>query len=80
MNVSETENEQPNITETHETNKTNEKNDISDNEAPKVIEVDRQMLLNLKTIFNIVSQRGVFKASEMSAVGKIYNDLSSLLE
>jgi hypothetical protein len=33
----------------------------------------------LKTIIDVATQRGAFKASEMEAVGKVYNKLSLFL-
>lgn len=37
-------------------------------------------LAALKSIVEISSQRGTFKANELEAVGKIYNKLSTFLE
>jgi uncharacterized protein YigE (DUF2233 family) len=37
-------------------------------------------LAALKSIVEISSQRGTFKAGELEAVGKIYNKLSTFLE
>ena len=37
-------------------------------------------LVALKSIIDISTQRGAFKASEMEAVGKTYNKLTSFLE
>lgn len=37
-------------------------------------------LAALKSIVEISSQRGTFKAAELEAVGKIYNKLSTFLE
>lgn len=37
-------------------------------------------LAALKSILEIASQRGAFKANELEAVGKTYNKLSSFLE
>lgn len=34
----------------------------------------------LKTIIDVATQRGAFKAAEMESVGKIYNRLSVFLE
>jgi hypothetical protein len=33
----------------------------------------------LKTIIDVATQRGAFKAAEMEAVGKVYNKLSTFL-
>jgi len=37
-------------------------------------------LNSLKTIIDISSTRGAFKANELEAVGKVYNKLSTFLE
>lgn len=39
-----------------------------------------QDLMGLKTIIDVASQRGAFKAGEMAAVGTLYNKLSTFLE
>lgn len=37
-------------------------------------------LVALKSVIDIASQRGTFKAAEMEAVGKVYNKLNMFLE
>jgi hypothetical protein len=37
-------------------------------------------LVALKSVIDIASQRGAFKAAEMEAVGKVYNKLNTFLE
>jgi hypothetical protein len=37
-------------------------------------------LAALRSIIDVASQRGAFKAGELEAVGKIYNKLNSFLE
>lgn len=37
-------------------------------------------LLAVRSIIDVASQRGTFKASELEAVGKIYNKLNAFLE
>lgn len=37
-------------------------------------------LMALKTIVEVASQRGAFKANELEGVGKTYNKLSNFLE
>lgn len=37
-------------------------------------------LVALKSVIDIASQRGAFKAAEMEAVGKVYNKLNGFLE
>ena len=37
-------------------------------------------LLAVRSIIDVASQRGTFKAAELEAVGKIYNKLNTFLE
>ena len=37
-------------------------------------------LVALKSVIDIASQRGAFKAAELEAVGKVYNKLNTFLE
>jgi len=37
-------------------------------------------LVSLKSIIEVASQRGAFKANELEAVGKVYNKLNTFLE
>jgi hypothetical protein len=37
-------------------------------------------LVSLKSIIEVASQRGAFKANELEAVGKTFNKLSTFLE
>jgi hypothetical protein len=37
-------------------------------------------LVAIRSIIDVASQRGTFKAGEMEAVGKIYNKLSAFLD
>lgn len=37
-------------------------------------------LVALRSILDVASQRGAFKAAELEAVGKIYNKLNTFLE
>jgi hypothetical protein len=39
-----------------------------------------QDLVGLKSIIDVATQRGAFKAAEMEAVGKLYNKLNNFLE
>ena len=41
--------------------------------------VSVRVLVNVKRILDIVSSRGVFKGSEMSSVGSVYNELETLI-
>ncbi len=48
--------------------------------APSAPDLNISDLAALKSIVEISSQRGTFKAGELEAVGKIYNKLSMFLE
>ena len=39
-----------------------------------------QDLMGLKSVIDIATQRGAFKAPELEAVGKLYNRLNNFLE
>lgn len=47
------------------------------NAAPELNVSD---LVGLKSIIDVATQRGAFKAAEMEAVGKIYNRLDKFIE
>ena len=37
-------------------------------------------LVNIKSVIDVASQRGAFRANELEAVGKVYNKLDKFLE
>lgn len=39
-----------------------------------------QDLVGLKSVIDVATQRGAFKAAEMEAIGKLYNRLNSFIE
>ena len=39
-----------------------------------------QDLVGLKSVIDVATQRGAFKAAEMEAVGKLYNKLNNFLD
>ena len=49
------------------------------NDAPPA-DLNISDLIALKSIVEISSQRGTFKANELEGVGKVYNKLSNFLE
>lgn len=57
-----------------------EAQDITQTEKPEAPDLNIQDLVGLKSIIDIATQRGAFKAAEMEAVGKIYNRLSNFVE
>lgn len=50
--------------------------------APQAAPVDLTVndLLSIRSIIDVASQRGAFKAPELEAVGKTYNKLNAFLE
>lgn len=48
--------------------------------APAPADLNISDLVALKSIIDVASQRGAFKAAELEAVGKTYNKLNSFLE
>lgn len=54
----------------------------SDNQAPKPEgpDLNIQDLIGLKSIIDIATQRGAFKANELEGVGRLYNRLNMFLE
>jgi len=55
---------------------------VDQSAAPEAPAADLNIsdLLAVKSIIEIASQRGAFKANELEGVGKIYNKLSNFLE
>jgi hypothetical protein len=49
-------------------------------EAPASTDLNISDLVALKSIVEVASQRGAFKASELEAVGKTFNKLNTFLE
>lgn len=48
--------------------------------APASSDLNINDLVALKSIIEVASQRGAFKASELEAVGKTFNKLNTFLE
>lgn len=49
-------------------------------QAAPAADLNIQDLVGLKSIIDVATQRGAFKAAEMEAVGKLYNKLNNFLE
>ena len=49
-------------------------------EAPASTDLNISDLVALKSIIEVASQRGAFKANELEAVGKTFNKLNTFLE
>lgn len=50
------------------------------NQAPQGPDLNLSDLSALRSIVEVASQRGAFKAAELESVGKVYNKLSNFLE
>lgn len=48
--------------------------------GPQASELNLNDLMSLRSILEVASQRGLFKAAELEAVGKVYNKLNNFLE
>jgi hypothetical protein len=49
-------------------------------EAPAGPDLNMNDLVAIRSIIDVASQRGSFKAAELEAVGKIYNKLNTFIE
>jgi hypothetical protein len=53
---------------------------VSQTSQQSVADLNISDLVALKSIIEVASQRGAFKASELEAVGKTFNKLNNFLE
>jgi hypothetical protein len=53
--------------------------EVTQDQTQQAPELTVSDLNALKTILDVATQRGAFKAAEMEAVGKVYNKLSNFL-
>jgi hypothetical protein len=60
--------------------KTPEAQPAAEAQQPAAPDLNINDLSALRSILDVASQRGAFKAAELEAVGKIYNKLNSFLE
>jgi hypothetical protein len=44
------------------------------------LDLNIQDLIGLKSVVDVATQRGAFKAAELEAVGKLYNRLSGFID
>jgi hypothetical protein len=49
-------------------------------EQTQAAELNLNDLAALRSVLDVASQRGAFRANELEAVGKVYNKLNSFLE
>jgi hypothetical protein len=52
----------------------------ANNKAQEGADLNISDLAALRSIIDVASQRGAFKAAELEAVGKMYNKLNSFIE
>jgi hypothetical protein len=52
----------------------------AETQQPAAPDLNINDLSALRSILDVASQRGAFKAAELEAVGKIYNKLNAFLE
>lgn len=55
-------------------------NNDSEQQDTPAVELNINDLVALKSIVEVASQRGAFKATELEAVGKTFNKLNNFLE
>jgi hypothetical protein len=53
---------------------------VSEPQAPAAPDLNLSDLASLRSILEVASSRGAFKAAELEAVGKTFNKLNSFLE
>tara|TARA_B110000967_G_C18697464_1_gene466074 strand:+ start:222 stop:437 length:216 start_codon:yes stop_codon:yes gene_type:complete len=69
-----------NIEENISMNIDENKTDSVSKSNPTSLNVNILLLNNMKSLLEISTQRGAFKANELSSVGKIYDELVELLK
>ena len=55
-------------------------NATNSEEEVKTLNVNVNLLQNIRSLFEISTQRGTYRANELSSVGKVYDELVSLLK
>lgn len=68
------------MTETSENAETIETNAKTEPQQPAGADLNVSDLSALKSIIDVATQRGAFRAAELESVGKIYNKLSNFLD
>ena len=56
------------------------KQEVPVEQAPQGPDLNLNDLAALKSIIEVASQRGAFKAAELESVGKVFNKLNTFLE
>lgn len=68
------------MTETPENAETIEASSKAESQQPAGADLNVSDLSALKSIIDVATQRGAFRAAELESVGKIYNKLSNFLD
>jgi hypothetical protein len=69
----------PNMCEDNINMSVNEESNVITPEV-KTLNINVNLLTNIRSLLEISTQRGVFKANEFSSVGKVYDELLVLLK
>jgi uncharacterized ubiquitin-like protein YukD len=59
---------------------TSQEKEKPENNTPQGADLNISDLMAVRSVIDIASQRGAFKAAELESVGKIYNKLNNFLE
>jgi hypothetical protein len=57
-----------------------EQQDTPQTAKTESLDLNIQDLVGLKSVVDVATQRGAFKAAELEAVGKLYNRLSGFID
>lgn len=68
------------MTETSDNTETIENSPKVESQQPAGADLNVSDLSALKSIIDVATQRGAFRAAELESVGKIYNKLSNFLD
>jgi hypothetical protein len=58
----------------------NDNKNTTNSDEIKTLNINVNLLTNIRALLEISTQRGTFKANELSSVGKVYDELVTLLK
>jgi hypothetical protein len=61
-------------------NVTDEPSNDDNSKEVKTLNVNVNLLQNIRAVLEISTQRGTYRANELSSVGKVYDELVTLLK
>ena len=61
-------------------NVTDEPSNDDNSKEVKTLNVNVNLLQNIRAVLEISTQRGTYRANELSSVGKVYDELVTLLQ